>query len=66
MFNLKFENVSFTKFPKKILMIRHITNKFITNLKLRKCNNFFKPLISGHTKYKKSLNFLLIFIISFI
>ena len=40
------------------------TNKFIINLKLRKYN-FFKALIKGNAKYTKSLNFLLIFIISF-
>ena len=33
------------------------TNNVIINLKLRKCNNFFKPLIKGNVKYTKSLNF---------
>ena len=40
-------------------------NKVIINLKLRNCNNFFKPLRKTGVKYTKSLNFLLIFIISF-
>ena len=47
----KFENESFTKLPKKILMIRHVTDKVIINLKWRKCNKFFKPLIKGNIKY---------------
>ena len=40
-------------------MIRYVTNKVIVNLKLRKCNNFFKPLKKGNIKYTKSLNLLL-------
>ena len=62
-FNFRFQNVSFTKLPPKILMIRHVTDKVIINLKWRKCCNFFKPSIKGNIKYKKSFNFLLIFII---
>ena len=60
--NFKFENVSFTKLPEKILMIRHITYNVIIKLKWRKYNNFFKPLINGNIKYTKSLIFVLIFI----
>ena len=60
-FNIKFENLSFTKLVEKIL-IRH-TNKFIFNLKRRKCNNFFKYLIKGNVKYTKSLNFLYLFLL---
>ena len=64
-FSLKFENVSFTKLPNNILMIRHVTNKVWINLKLIKCNNFLKPLITKDIKYRKSLNFFLILIASF-
>ena len=46
-------------------MIRQVTNKVIINLKLRKCNNFFKPLVKGNIKYAKSFNFLHIVIIPF-
>ena len=46
-------------------MVRHVSNKTIINLKRRKCNNLFKSLVKGNTKYTESLNFLLIFIISF-
>ena len=48
-----------------MLMIRRLTNKVIINLKLRKCNNFFKPLVKGNIKYAKSFNFLHIVIIPF-
>ena len=52
-FNFKFENVSFTKLSKRISMIRYITSKVFINLKWRRCNNFFKPIIKGNIKYKK-------------
>ena len=55
-FNFKFENASFTKLPNTMLMIRHVTNKAIINLKLRNFNNFFKPLINGNIRYTKLLN----------
>ena len=42
-----------------------ISNKVIINLKYRKCNNFFKLLIKRNVKYIKSLNCLLVCIISF-
>ena len=50
-FNFKFENVSFAKLPK--------------NINDKTCYNLFKPLRKGIIKYKKSLIFLLSFIISF-
>ena len=34
-------------------MIRRVPNKVIINLKRRKCNNFFKPLIKRNMKYTK-------------
>ena len=43
---------------------KHVTNKVIINLKWRKFNHFYKLLIKG-IKFKKSLDFLLLFIISF-
>ena len=52
-FNFTFENVSFTKLPKRISMISYVTSKVIINLKWRKCNNFFKSIIKGNIKYKK-------------
>ena len=45
----------------KIIMVGHVTNKVIIDLKRRRSNNFFKPLIKGNIKYTKSINFLLIF-----
>ena len=45
----------------KIIMVGHVTNKVIIDLKRRRSNNFFKPLINGNIKYTKSINFLLIF-----
>ena len=57
-FNFKFENISFTKLQKKILMIRHVTNKVIITLKFKKCKNFFKLLIKGNIKYVKFNQFL--------
>ena len=62
MFHFKFENVSFTKFPKKILMIKHVT----INLKWRKCDKFFKPLNKQNMKYAESLNFYLFSLFHFI
>ena len=38
---------------KKRLMITHVTNKIIVNLKSRKGNNLFKPLIKENLKYIK-------------
>ena len=34
-------------------MITHVTNKIIVNLKSRKDNNLFKPLIKENLKYIK-------------
>ena len=39
-------------------MIRHVSNKVIINLKLRKCNNFFEPLIQENIKCTKFNQFL--------
>ena len=35
----------------KILMVRHVTNKNIVNMKQRNFNKFFKQLIKGNIKY---------------
>ena len=37
---------------------KHLTKKVISNLKLGKCNNFYKPLIKGNIKYTKFNQFL--------
>ena len=42
----------------KILVIRHVTNKIIINLKWRKCNNLCKPLIKQNIKHIKFNQFL--------
>ena len=53
--------MSLIKLSKKILLIRHATNKVIMSLEWRKLKNFFKSLIKGNTKYTKSFSILLIF-----
>ena len=63
-FNLKFENLSFTKLQKNINETCYKLIKLSSTWNEEKINNFFKPLIKGNVKYTKSLNFLLIFIIS--
>ena len=39
-------------------MFRHVTYEVIINLRRRKSNNLFKPLIKGNIKYPKFNQFL--------
>ena len=60
------KNTCFTFLLLQIIMIPHVTDKAIINLKWRKWNNnFFKTIVEGNIKYTILFNFLLLFFISF-